>query len=98
MTAALEKMREAITADWVSVHDLMAITGWKSKHSVRGAASALKRSGLAVERKREAGVISYGIKPDDHQPRDDFSKSVDTAYEAVKERVAAGGPNWSPKA
>jgi hypothetical protein len=28
---------------------------------------------------------------------DDFAKSIEVAYEAVRERVANGGPPWSPK-
>jgi site-specific DNA-methyltransferase (adenine-specific) len=28
---------------------------------------------------------------------DDFAKSIDVAYEAVRERVADGGPGWTPK-
>jgi len=29
---------------------------------------------------------------------DDFAKSIDVAYEAVRERVVYGGPPWAPKA
>jgi hypothetical protein len=28
---------------------------------------------------------------------EDFAKSIDVAYEAVRERVANGGPPWTPK-
>jgi hypothetical protein len=28
---------------------------------------------------------------------DDFSKSIDVAYRAVRARVALGGPPWVPK-
>jgi hypothetical protein len=28
---------------------------------------------------------------------DDFEKSLAVAYEAVRERIAAGGPPWTPK-
>ena len=28
---------------------------------------------------------------------DDFAKSLDVGYAAVRERVAAGGPGWTPK-
>jgi hypothetical protein len=29
-------------------------------------------------------------------PRDDFERSLEVAYGAVRERVAAGGPSWHP--
>jgi hypothetical protein len=32
-----------------------------------------------------------------YDPNDDFAKSIDVAYEAVRERVANGGPPWIPK-
>lgn len=32
----------------------------------------------------------------DYSPRDDFNKSVNECYRAIKERVASGGPNWNP--
>jgi hypothetical protein len=28
---------------------------------------------------------------------DDFTESINVAYEAVRERVANGGPPWTPK-
>jgi N6-adenosine-specific RNA methylase IME4 len=34
---------------------------------------------------------------DDYDAADDFAKSIDVAYEAVRERVAGGGPTWTPK-
>lgn len=37
-------------------------------------------------------------KFDEYKPRDDFSKSIDECYREVRERVAAGGPKWKPKA
>lgn len=30
-----------------------------------------------------------------YNPRDDFNKSVNECYRAIKERVANGGPGWS---
>ena len=30
--------------------------------------------------------------------QDDFAKSLDVAYAAIRERVAAGGPPWTPGA
>lgn len=35
--------------------------------------------------------------PDTYNPRDDFSKSTEACYEAIRERVASGGPGWEPK-
>jgi hypothetical protein len=32
-----------------------------------------------------------------YDPDDDFEKSLSVAYEAVRERVANGGPPWTPK-
>jgi hypothetical protein len=37
---------------------------------------------------------------DDDKPyngADDFAKSIDVAYEAIRERKAAGGPGWAPR-
>jgi hypothetical protein len=36
-------------------------------------------------------------EPDDCDAADDFAKSINVAYEAVRERVASGGPTWTPK-
>jgi hypothetical protein len=33
----------------------------------------------------------------EYRPREDFAKSLDTCYEAIKARVAAGGKGWNPK-
>lgn len=32
-----------------------------------------------------------------YDPTDDFVKSLDLGFAAIRERVAAGGPTWSPK-
>ena len=38
------------------------------------------------------------LKPADHyDANDDVTKSFEAAYEAVKQRVAKGGPGWAPK-
>jgi N6-adenosine-specific RNA methylase IME4 len=34
---------------------------------------------------------------DGYDAADDFGKSIDACYEAVRERKAAGGPGWEPK-
>jgi hypothetical protein len=33
---------------------------------------------------------------DDYDFWDDFARSVEVAYAAIRERVAAGGPPWVP--
>lgn len=46
------------------------------------------------------GWTSWGNevgKFDDYKPRNDFAKSIDACYEAVRERVKEGGPSWEPK-
>ena len=35
---------------------------------------------------------------DDYNPQDDFAKSLDGGYQAIRERQAAGGPGWVPAA
>ena len=35
---------------------------------------------------------------DDYNAQDDFAKSLDEGYSAIRERKAAGGPGWEPKA
>ena len=37
---------------------------------------------------------TYGITQYDGQ--DDFAKSLDVAYETIRERKSAGGPGWEP--
>lgn len=84
--------------EWHSVPALLETTGWKP-HTLRAAlATHAKKSGVELERRREDGLTSYRIKPDDFKPRDDFAKSIEAAYGAIKERVANGGPGWDPKA
>ena len=34
---------------------------------------------------------------DDYDATDDFAKSLDVGYQAIRARVAAGGPGWTPK-
>jgi hypothetical protein len=38
-----------------------------------------------------------GPEPLPYDADDDFEKSIAVAYEAVRERVADGGPPWTPK-
>jgi len=32
-----------------------------------------------------------------YNAEDDFSRSIDEAYRVIRERMAAGGPGWTPK-
>lgn len=67
-------------------------------------ADRLGRNAILIELNPEyAAMAERRIKGDagmfasiDYQPRDDFNKSVDECYRAVKQRVAQGGPNWKP--
>lgn len=82
--------------DWRTVPELTAKFKWQP-HTLRSAiAATAKKRGLKIERKREDGITSYRLV-DDYQPRDDFAKSVESSYDAIKERVAAGGEGWQPK-
>jgi DNA modification methylase len=49
---------------------------------------------IACRRIEEAGRQSDMFI--DYNPRDDFNKSVTACYDAIKERVANGGPGWEP--
>jgi N6-adenosine-specific RNA methylase IME4 len=48
-------------------------------------------------RSRREGWDSWGNEVDKFKPRDDFAKSIDACYEAVRERQAADGKGWDPK-
>jgi N6-adenosine-specific RNA methylase IME4 len=50
-------------------------------------------------RQRRPGWDCWGHEVDkfEYKPRDDFSRSIEECYRAVRERVAAGGPKWVPK-
>ena len=37
------------------------------------------------------------IEPDSYDAQADFAGSLDVAYAAVRERVAQGGPTWTPQ-
>jgi site-specific DNA-methyltransferase (adenine-specific) len=41
-------------------------------------------------------LVAIEQPPTDYNPRDDLNKSVNAAYDAIKERVANGGPDWKP--
>jgi N6-adenosine-specific RNA methylase IME4 len=51
-------------------------------------------------RTRRPGWTAWGNEVDKFDPpydaEDDFAKSIDVAYAAVRERVAKGGPTWTP--
>ena len=44
------------------------------------------------------GVLDTPVEeqPDEYQARADFAKSLEVAYQAIRERVARGGPGWEP--
>lgn len=51
-------------------------------------------------RQTRPGWTSWGNevnKFDSYNPEDDFAKSLDEGYRAIRERVAAGGEPWRPK-
>lgn len=48
-------------------------------------------------RQERTGWDVWGNQTDKFNPRDDFNKSVQASYEAIKERVAKGGPGWEPR-
>jgi len=43
-----------------------------------------------------AKVLMRQPKADDYNAEDDFARSIDLAYEAIRERMAAGGKGWEP--
>jgi len=53
---------------------------------------ALKQPDLFIEKPARAVQATF-----DYQPRDDFAKSIDACYGAIKDRVAAGGDGWEPR-
>jgi N6-adenosine-specific RNA methylase IME4 len=50
-------------------------------------------------RQRRPGWDCWGNEIDkfEYKPRDDFNRSIEECYRAVRERVAAGGRPWLPK-
>jgi N6-adenosine-specific RNA methylase IME4 len=52
-------------------------------------------------RERRPGWTAWGNETDKFEPeydaQDDFAKSLDVAYAAIRERKAKGGPGWIPK-
>ena len=38
------------------------------------------------------------MTPDDYDPRQDLTRGIEECYRAIRARVAAGGPAWTPKA
>lgn len=91
------QLLESLQGGWCSARSLAAGNGW-SNNTLRGAIStASKKASLKIERKRENGDTFYRVAPTDYQPRDDFNKSINDCYEAVRERVKEGGPSWEPK-
>lgn len=51
----------SMLADWTTLADLMAVTGWQA-HTVRGFLSTqAAKQGLKIERQRVEGVTSYRV-------------------------------------
>jgi N6-adenosine-specific RNA methylase IME4 len=50
-------------------------------------------------RQRRPGWVAWGDEVDKpkYDAEDDFAKSLEEGYRAIRERVAAGGPKWVPK-
>lgn len=44
-----------------------------------------------------ADAICVEWREPKYDPQDDFAKSLDVGYAAIRDRVAAGGPGWEPK-
>ena len=64
---------------------------------LRGVQDALNTDVRAQELVALVGAAYAALKREQYKPHDDFSKSIDACYEAVRERVKAGGPSWKPK-
>jgi len=41
--------------------------------------------------------IAFEAQEEPYDAADDFSRSIDEAYAAIRARVAAGGEGWEPK-
>jgi hypothetical protein len=41
--------------------------------------------------------IAFEAQEELYDATDDFSRSIDDCYRAIRERVAAGGKTWKPK-
>ena len=54
-----------------------------------------------VRAQRSSWLDRWGDELDKFEPeydaQDDFAKSLEEGYRAIRERVAAGGPKWVPK-
>ena len=50
---------------------------------------------VRYERKNKDQLI-LALGEDDYNAEDDFAKSIDLAYEAIRARKAAGGKGWEP--
>jgi N6-adenosine-specific RNA methylase IME4 len=48
-------------------------------------------------RAERPGWTTWGNELAPYDAEDDFAKSIDVAYDAVRERVANGGAPWTPK-
>jgi hypothetical protein len=56
----------------------------------------LKRFGEFATLNFPPSVRSLEAQDEPYDAADDFSRSLDNCYAAVRERVAAGGKGWEP--
>lgn len=45
----------------------------------------------------ESETFAEAAVADDYNAEDDFAKSLDDGYKAIRERIAKGGKPWTPK-
>lgn len=91
-----ETLIALLSDGWCAVPALTSKFGWQP-HTLRGAISTLaKKHGLKIERDRIDGITSYRIAPAEYSGIDDFAKSREIGFQAIKDRMAAGGPPWAP--
>ena len=61
------------------------------------ACRALAEAKLATLRPPQNGRPAGEAQGESYDAADDFSRSLDDCYRAVRERVAAGGKGWVPR-
>lgn len=91
-----DELLKQLTAGWCDVPVMLAFSGWKP-HTLRAAISVLaKKHGLKIERQRVDGITSYRVSPPEYDKDKDFAGSLNDGYAAIRDRMAAGGPGWTP--
>lgn len=86
-----------LTQGWQPAEEICHRFGWKN-HTLRGALSVYGRKhNIKIERQRVNKITSYRIAGDvPYDAENDFAKSIDVAYDHIRKRKAAGGPDWEP--